>query len=81
MPELPEVNTFKQYFDAAALQQTIMQVDVSDDKIIRSSDGATFAEKLAGRTFVSSMRRGKYLFADLDNGHSVLLHFRNDGRP
>lgn len=79
MPELPEVNTFKQYFDAAALQQTIMQVDVSDDKIIRSSDGATFAEKLAGRTFVNSIRRGKYLFADLDNGHSVLLHFGMTG--
>ena len=79
MPELPEVHTFQQYFNEAALQQTIMRVDVSDDKIIRNTDGVTFAEKLAGRTFVSSMRRGKYLFAELDNGHSVLLHFGMTG--
>lgn len=79
MPELPEVHAFQQYFDAAALQQKIMQVDVSDDKIIRNCDGATFAEKLSGRTFVSSLRRGKYLFGELDNGHHVLLHFGMTG--
>ncbi|MEL6660788.1 MAG: DNA-formamidopyrimidine glycosylase family protein, partial [Bacteroidota bacterium] len=79
MPELPEVHTFQQYFDAAALQQQIMQVEVHDDKIIRNSDGATFADKLAGRTFTGSLRRGKYLFGDLDNGHSVLLHFGMTG--
>ncbi|MEL6833259.1 MAG: DNA-formamidopyrimidine glycosylase family protein [Bacteroidota bacterium] len=79
MPELPEVHTFQQYFDAAALQQQIMQVEVHDDKIIRNSDGVTFADKLAGRTFTGSLRRGKYLFGDLDNGHSVLLHFGMTG--
>lgn len=79
MPELPEVHTFHQYFDAAALQQKIMQVEVHDDKIIRNSDGATFARKLAGRTFTGSLRRGKYLFAELDNGHAVLLHFGMTG--
>lgn len=79
MPELPEVHTFQQYFNAAALQQKIMRVDVADDKIIRNCDGATFAEKLRGRTFVDSLRRGKYLFAELDNGHTVLLHFGMTG--
>lgn len=79
MPELPEVHTFQQYFNAAALQQKIMQVEVADDKIIRNCNGATFSEKLQGRTFVDSLRRGKYLFAELDNGHSVLLHFGMTG--
>lgn len=79
MPELPEVHTFQQYFNAAALQQKILKVDVHDDKIIRNTDGTTFAQKLAGRTIVDSFRQGKYLFADLDNGHSVLLHFGMTG--
>ncbi|MEM1215589.1 MAG: DNA-formamidopyrimidine glycosylase family protein [Bacteroidota bacterium] len=79
MPELPEVHTFHRYFDAAALQQKVLQVDVSDDKIIRNMSGTDFAQRMAGRTFTSSLRRGKYLFADLDNGHSVLLHFGMTG--
>jgi formamidopyrimidine-DNA glycosylase len=79
MPELPEVHTFQQYFDAAALQQRILRVDVHDDKIIRNMDGFSFAERLRERTFTSSLRRGKYLFAGLDNGHSVLLHFGMTG--
>jgi formamidopyrimidine-DNA glycosylase len=79
MPELPEVNTFQRYFDAAALQQQVLRVDVSDDKIIRNMKGDEFALKMKKRRFTGSTRRGKYLFADLDNGHSVLLHFGMTG--
>jgi formamidopyrimidine-DNA glycosylase len=79
MPELPEVNTFQRYFDASALQQRIARVDVHDDKIIRNMDGASFADRLKGRSFTGSYRRGKYLFAHLDNGHHVLLHFGMTG--
>lgn len=79
MPELPEVNTFQRYFDTSALHQRIQQVDVYDDKIIRNMDGEQFAERLQGRTFTGSYRRGKYLFGALDNGHHVLLHFGMTG--
>lgn len=79
MPELPEVNTFKKYFDKSALQQKISQTIVHDDKIIRNMDGDQFAAQTQGLTFVDSYRRGKYLFAKLDNGHDVLLHFGMTG--
>jgi len=79
MPELPEVHNFKQYFDAAATEQKIDEVIVHDDKIIRNMSGPAFADALAGRTIVGSIRRGKYLFAQLDNGHDVLLHFGMTG--
>ncbi len=79
MPELPEVHNFQQYFDAAALGQTIDHVVVHDEKIIRNLSGAAFADALAGRTIKDSLRRGKYLFAGLDNGHAVLLHFGMTG--
>lgn len=79
MPELPEVNTFQRYFDKAALEQPIEQVQVHDAKIIRNMSGELFAERLKNRTFIGSYRQGKYLFGDLDNGHSVLLHFGMTG--
>ena len=95
MPELPEVNTYQKYFDAAALGQRITQVDVADDYIVKQVGldtgnttaatrapgllGSRFAERLQGRTFCNSYRRGKYLFAGLDNGHAVLLHFGMTG--
>ena len=52
MPELPEVNTFKIYFDKTSLQQKIESVQVYDDKIIRNIDGDGFIEKLEGRSFI-----------------------------
>ncbi len=79
MPELPEVHNFKQYFDAAASGQQIASVTVHDDKIMRNISGAAFADALRGRSITGSLRRGKYLFAQLDNGHDVLLHFGMTG--
>ncbi len=79
MPELPEVNTFQKYFDGTALKQKIVEVEVQDDKIIQDLSGDAFADLLEGRTFVDTYRRGKYLFAQLDNQHHVLLHFGMTG--
>ena len=79
MPELPEVNTFQRYFNGTSLNQKIREVVVHDDKIIQDISGMEFAEKLKGTTFTSSYRQGKYLFGELDNGHSVLLHFGMTG--
>jgi formamidopyrimidine-DNA glycosylase len=79
MPELPEVNTFQRYFDGTSLHQRIESVEVQDDKIIRNVSGEEFIDKLTGRTFVGSYRRGKYLFAKLDNDQHVLLHFGMTG--
>ena len=79
MPELPEVHNFKLYFDAAARGQTIAGVTVHDDFIIRNLPGTAFADALAGRRIIDTLRRGKYLFAGLDNGHDLLLHFGMTG--
>jgi formamidopyrimidine-DNA glycosylase len=79
MPELPEVNTVQQYFNATPLHQPIEQVEVRDDHIIRNVSGERFIDLLTGRTFAGSYRRGKYLFAELDNGHHVQLHLGMSG--
>ncbi|NJC24750.1 Fpg/Nei family DNA glycosylase [Neolewinella antarctica] len=79
MPELPEVHNFKKYFDAAATGQKIAELVVHDDKIIRNMPGPAFADACRGRTIIDSLRRGKYLFANLDNGEAILLHFGMTG--
>lgn len=79
MPELPEVNTFQHYFNETGLNQKISETQVHDDKIIRNCTGADFAELTKGRTFLKSYRRGKYLFAEMDNGEHILLHFGMTG--
>ncbi len=79
MPELPEVNTFQRYFDETSLHQKIMEVQVHDAKIIRNVSAMDFVERMTGRTFTGSYRRGKYLFASMDNGHYLQLHFGMTG--
>jgi len=79
MPELPEVETFKKYFDGTSLNQQIDKVEVSDDKIIRNLTGNEFIEKMTGRTFLDSYRRGKYLFGRMDNDEYLLFHFGMTG--
>ncbi|GJM31474.1 MAG: formamidopyrimidine-DNA glycosylase [Saprospiraceae bacterium] len=79
MPELPEVNTFQRYFEATSLHQKIREVEVYDEKIIRNVSGLDFIERLEGRIFTGTSRRGKYLFVNLDNGHHVQLHFGMTG--
>jgi len=79
MPELPEVETFKKYFDGTSLNQKILDVSISDGKIIRNIDDDDFAEKLKGQSFIASTRRGKYLFGQLENDSHVLFHFAMTG--
>ncbi len=79
MPELPEVNTVQRYFDEVATGQRIEEVVVHDGHIIRNLSPDAFAERLTGRTFSGSYRRGKFLFAGLDNGHHVQLHLGMSG--
>jgi len=79
MPELPEVNTFQKYFEGTSLHQKIMDVHIADGKIIRNVSDQEFIDGLVGRSFESSMRRGKYLFGQLDDDQHVLFHFGMTG--
>lgn len=79
MPELPEVNTFKLYFDGTSLHKKILNVSIADDKIIRNISSNDFVSQLIGQSFISSIRRGKYLFAQLSNNAFVQFHFGMTG--
>ncbi len=80
MPELPEVEVMRQYFNEAALHQSIAGVEFHDerDKIFKSSR-QEISDHLVGEQFSETERIGKYLFAKISNGKWLHLHFGMTG--
>jgi len=79
MPELPDVEVFKQYLDATSLHQEIEEVDVRSRQVLEGSSVRSLQRGLEGRCFESTHRHGKNLFAGLDDGNWLLLHFGMTG--
>lgn len=81
MPELPEVETYRRYFEEVALHLPIEELTVEPgyEKRLLVPE-AELRAALVGRTFVGSERRGKYLFAAIDDGRWLVLHFGMTGR-
>lgn len=80
MPELPEVEIMRQYFEASALDKTIVALQFHDPlfKVFKSST-EELQQALIGSRFIASERIGKYLFAQLDRGNYLHLHFGMTG--
>lgn len=78
MPELPEVETYRQYFEATSLHQAIEAIEVEDRKLL-TTDYAMLTEVLVGQSFVATRRVGKNMFAFTDGGHTLHLHFGMTG--
>ncbi len=80
MPELPEVEILKRYFDELALHKEISDLEFHDplNKIFLSPKDQLL-KTLCGDRFVSTERIGKYLFARLSKGMWLHLHFGMTG--
>src|SRR5919108_373589 len=91
MPELPEVETYRRYFDKHALGKRIRRVEApSGSLVFRRSPIGEIEARLRGRAFTETQRWGKWLFAGTgQNGPWLVLHFgmtgdlehRRDGSP
>ena len=79
MPELPDVEIFRQYLDATSLHQTIETVDIKAGDMLKGISGKKLKERLQNKQFTSSHRHGKYLFAELENDGWLVLHFGMTG--
>src|SRR5512144_3024552 len=79
MPELPEVETFKQYLDSTALRQKITDVEVRDAYVLKRVSARRLARRLKGRRFENSRRHGKHLFVRTGNELWLRLHFGMTG--
>jgi formamidopyrimidine-DNA glycosylase len=79
MPELPEVEGYRQYLEATCLHQLIEAIDVEDTKLL-TTDPLTLAETLRGVSFTGTRRVGKNLFIFTDKpGVIVRMHFGMSG--
>jgi len=79
MPELPEVETFRQYLDATSLHKTITQVEVRSTQILRAVTEKELQEKLVGHRLQSTRRHGKHLLAEIDDQSWLTIHFGMTG--
>ncbi|WP_308367995.1 MULTISPECIES: DNA-formamidopyrimidine glycosylase family protein [unclassified Microbulbifer] len=90
MPELPDVENFRRYFNATSLHQRISRVHVEEPALLFETSPQGLGRALKRRDFQSTRRHGKYLFADtgerwlvLHFGMSGSLHYskKDAGRP
>lgn len=79
MPELPDAEVFKQYFDATALHQPVRRVEVGDERVLDQISPQRLGSALKDRSFEGSRRHGKYLFAEIDSGAVLAIHFGMTG--
>ncbi len=79
MPELPDVEGFKEVLVRSALRKTIDGVAVNDARILAGRLARAFAARLRGAKLMAARRHGKYLMASIDRGGWLVLHFGMTG--
>ncbi|WP_237060539.1 Fpg/Nei family DNA glycosylase [Microbulbifer sediminum] len=79
MPELPDVEVYRRYFDSTALHQAIQHVRVPGPELLVDTTPQALGRALHGAAFRKTERHGKYLLAHLDSGKCLVLHFGMSG--
>lgn len=79
MPELPDVESFRNYLDATALHKRVSDVDVRESDILTGVGRRSLERALTGAEFETTRRHGKYLGVGIDNGHWLIMHFGMTG--
>lgn len=79
MPELPDVEIFRQVLEKRGLGKKIVAVGVSDPRILGNLTSGVFTQRLVGRKLVEARRHGKHLLAKIENDGWLTLHFGMTG--
>jgi formamidopyrimidine-DNA glycosylase len=80
MPELPEAETIRRQIAGAALQKTILSVEITEEKILRSpTRRREYTRALKGRQISRVLRRGKAVILLLDSGASLVVRLGMSG--
>jgi formamidopyrimidine-DNA glycosylase len=79
MPELPDVEGFRRYFQRYAVGQRVDRVEVRDRSMLRNSSPQAVGRALRGRPLERPRRHGKWLIAPAA-GPLLLMHFGMTGR-
>jgi formamidopyrimidine-DNA glycosylase len=79
MPELPDVEVFRQYIDATALHQPIRDARLHDADQVMECAVSKLKRRLAGNSLEKTRRHGKHLGVRLNSDDWLLLHFGMTG--
>lgn len=79
MPELPDVEVFRRYFNRTSLNKKIESVDVDTAKVLNGVSMKKLEQEVKGQSFTDSERRGKHMFARLSGGGWIHFHFGMTG--
>jgi len=80
MPELPEVETLRRFFDNNVLNRKITSVSHIDSLLLKDGLHAeSLVKKLTGSTIKASDRHGKYLFIITSDDRYLIIHFGMTG--
>ena len=80
MPELPDLENFKQYFKSTSLHQEIKEVKNTGSDLIDGVNSNELNKELSGRKFEDAYRRGKFLVVELEeSSKKVVFHFGMTG--
>ncbi|MGW0732337.1 Fpg/Nei family DNA glycosylase [Streptomyces sp. NPDC002851] len=78
MPELPDVEGFREVLASCARGRRIERVEVMDADVLHGASARRLARELTGRRLAEPERHGKWLLVRTD-GPTVLLHFGMTG--
>jgi formamidopyrimidine-DNA glycosylase len=79
MPELPDVETFRRYFESTGFGRRIAAVRVTAPEMLEGVSAQTLLSRLKHRHFVRTHRHGKFLFARIDRDGWIVFHFGMTG--
>ena len=78
MPELPEVETVRNYLKENILNKKIINIDILYPKMIEN-DLNFFKDNLINNYFIDIKRKGKYLIFETNNNY-LISHLRMEGK-
>ncbi len=79
MPELPDVELFKQLVERHCLSSVINKVTVTDPESLEGASPASLQRRLEGKRLRSCRRHGKVLFIEADTSGALAMHFGTNG--
>ncbi len=80
MPELPEVEGFKQYFNRTSNNKKIVAVTCKTPSLLKNVTPAQAQKILSGHSFETASRRGKFLISPIKNSpYTIVFHFGMTG--
>ena len=79
MPELPDVEIFRQRFERKARGRPVSEVRTLVNRMLDHITPKKLNRTLVGKRVVATKRHGKHLFVEFDGGSLLALHFGMTG--